>query len=52
MTYGFNAVWIAATQDGLVLRIDPATEEVTEHTTGLQRPLIIKPGEDSLWATL
>ena len=52
LAYGFDAVWVSASQDGLVLRIDPDTEEVTEHATGLERPMVIVAGPDSLWATL
>jgi streptogramin lyase len=52
LAYGFDAVWVAAPQDGLVLRVDPATGEVTEHTADLARPQVIKVGPDSLWVTL
>ena len=52
LAYGFEAVWLAASQDGLVLRVDPDTGEVTEHATGLERPFTIVAGPDSLWATL
>ena len=52
LAYGFGAVWVIASQDGLVLRIDPDTEEVTEHATGLVRPFTIVAGPDGLWATL
>jgi streptogramin lyase len=52
LAYGFDAVWVAAPQDGLILRIDPETAEVTEHTGGLDRPFTIVAGPDGLWATL
>lgn len=52
LAYGFDAVWVTAPQDGLLLRVDPATEEVTEHTANLARPQVIKVGPDSLWVTL
>ena len=52
LAYGFDAAWVTASQDGLVLRIDPETEEVTEHATGLERPFTIVAGPDSLWVTL
>jgi hypothetical protein len=52
LAYGFESVWVTAPQDGLVLRVDPATMEVTEHTTGLDRPQVIVAGPDSLWVTL
>lgn len=52
LAYGFDAVWVTAPQDGLVLRVDSATQEVTEHATGLARPWTIAVGPDSLWVTL
>jgi DNA-binding beta-propeller fold protein YncE len=52
LAYGFDAVWVTASQDGLVLRIDPDSQEVTEHTSGLDRPMTIVAGPDSLWLTL
>jgi sugar lactone lactonase YvrE len=52
LAYGFDAVWLTAPQDGMVLRVDPGTEEVTEHATGLSRPQTVAIGPDSLWVTL
>lgn len=52
LAYGFDAVWVAAPQDGLILRIDPGTAEVTEHSADLARPHQLKVGPDSLWVTL
>ncbi len=52
LAYGFDAVWVTAPQDGLVLRVDPSTGEVTEHTVDLARPQVIKAGPDSIWVTL
>lgn len=52
LAYGFEAVWVTAPQDGLILRVDPATMEVTEHTSGIDRPQVIVAGPDSLWVTL
>lgn len=52
LAYGFDAVWITAPQDGLILRVDPATSEVAEHASGLARPQTIVVGQDSLWVTL
>lgn len=52
VAYGFEAVWVAAPQDGLLLRIDPATGTVTEHASGLDRPQTLFVGRDSLWVTL
>ena len=52
LAYGFDAVWVTAPQDGLVLRVDPASLTVTEHSTGLARPWVIAAGPDSLWVTL
>lgn len=52
LAFGFDAVWVTAPQDGLVLRVDSATQEITEHATGLTRPWTIAVGPDSLWVTL
>lgn len=52
LAYGFDAVWLTAPQDGMILRVDPATEQVTEHATGLSRPQTVVIGPDSLWVTL
>jgi hypothetical protein len=52
LAYGFDAVWVTAPQEGLILRVDPTTDEVTEHTAGLERPQTIVAGPDSLWVTL
>ena len=52
IAYGFDAVWLTAPQDGMILRVDPATEEVTEYVTGLGRPQTVVIGPDSLWVTL
>jgi hypothetical protein len=52
LAYGFDAVWVTAPQDGMILRVDPATEQVTQHATGLARPQTMVAGPDSLWVTL
>ena len=52
LAHGFDAVWIASTQDGVLLRVDPATEAITEHVTGLNRPQVVVAGPDSLWVML
>ena len=52
LAYGFDAVWVTALQDGTVLRVDPATDEVTAFATGLPRPQVLSVGPDSLWVTL
>ncbi len=52
LTYWFDALWATATQSGMLLRIDPATGEVTEHATDLPSPFLIAGGADSLWVLL
>ena len=52
LAHGFDAVWVTAPQDGLLLRIDPGTGEVTEFVTGLARPQLVTVGPDSVWVTL
>jgi hypothetical protein len=52
LAYGFDAVWITAPQDGMLLRVDPASDAVSEHATGLARPWVVAAGPDSLWVTL
>jgi virginiamycin B lyase len=52
LAYGFDAVWVTAPQEGVLLRVDPATNAVTEHVTGLARPWAVVAGPDSLWVTL
>jgi len=50
--FGFGAVWATAPSDGLLLRIDAASGEVTEHVGGLPGPWSIGIGPDSIWITL
>lgn len=52
LAYGFDAVWVTAPQDGMVLRVDPATQEVSEFVSGLARPQLVSVGPDSVWVTL
>jgi streptogramin lyase len=52
LAYGFDAVWVTAPQDGMILRVDPDSEEVTQQATELARPQTIVTGPDSLWVTL
>ncbi|HEY6608657.1 MAG TPA: hypothetical protein VI277_05620 [Candidatus Limnocylindria bacterium] len=52
VAFGFDAVWITAPDEGLLLRFEPATGEVTEHASGLVDPWIVIAGPDSLWVTL
>lgn len=52
LAYGFDAVWVTAPQEGMILRVDPDSHAVTEHTTGLARPWVVVAGPDSLWVTL
>lgn len=52
LAFGFDALWVTAPADGLLLRVDPTTNEVTELAGGLPAPLGIFAGPDSLWVTL
>lgn len=52
LAFGFDSVWVTVTQEGLLLRVDPASGAVSEHATGLDRPWIVTAGPDSLWVTL
>lgn len=50
--YGFGAVWITAPEDGVLLRVDEATGEITEHASGLDEPWSVTTGAGSVWVTL
>lgn len=52
LAFGFDAVWVTVTQEGLLLRMDPVSGAVSEHATGLGRPWVVTAGPDSLWVTL
>lgn len=52
IAFGFDALWVTAPADGLLLRVDPASNVVTEHANGLPAPHGIFAGPDSLWITL
>lgn len=52
MAFGFDALWVSAPADHLLLRIDPATNAVEEWTSGIERPGIIAVGNDALWISL
>ena len=52
LAFGFDAVWVTVTQEGLLLRVDPVIGAVSEHATGLRRPWVVTAGPDSLWVTL
>ena len=52
IAFGFDAVWVTAPQDGLLLRIDPASGEITEHAAGLPGPGAVNVGPDAIWVTL
>lgn len=52
IAFGFDAVWVTAPDDGLLLRIDPASGEITEHATGLPGPAAVNVGPDAIWVTL
>ncbi len=52
IAFGFDAIWATAPADGLLLRVDPGTGEVTELTRGLPGPWNLSVGPDSIWLTL
>lgn len=52
IAFGFDAVWVTAPQDGLLLRIDPASGEIAEHAAGLPGPGAVNIGPDAIWVTL
>jgi streptogramin lyase len=52
MTYAFGALWVTSPADGLLLRVDPATGEVTTAAESLETPYVITSGLGSLWITL
>jgi streptogramin lyase len=52
IAFGFDAVWVTVRDQGLLLRVDPDTGNVTEHTSGLEDPWTVAVGPDSVWVTL
>jgi streptogramin lyase len=52
LSYGFGALWATSTDDGLLLRIDPASGEVTEAASDLPAPSSVATGAGSVWVVL
>jgi streptogramin lyase len=52
MAFGFDALWVSSPADGLLLRLDPATDEVDSVVEGLPGPFQVTVGPDSLWVSL
>jgi len=52
MSYAFDALWVTSVDDDLLLRVDPATGEVAEWTTGVEAAGVITADEDALWVAL
>jgi hypothetical protein len=52
LVFGGDALWITVPADGLLLRLDPRSGEVTEHASGLPAPSAIAYGAGSLWIGL
>jgi streptogramin lyase len=49
---GDGALWASVTADGLILRIDPSSGEVSVHAEGLPGPATVAHGAGSLWVGL
>jgi streptogramin lyase len=49
---GHNALWATSPGDGVLLRIDPVTGDVTEALTGLPGPSYIAASQDAIWILL
>jgi streptogramin lyase len=52
MTFAYGALWVTSPADGLLLRVDPASGEVTKAVAELETPNVVTAGLDSLWVTL
>ena len=52
ITFGLGYVWATATRDGLLLRIDPASGEVTTAASDLVDPLPVAVGAARVWVGL
>jgi streptogramin lyase len=52
ITYGLGFLWATATRDGLLLRIDPASGEVTTAVDGLVDPFHLTTGAGRVWVGL
>lgn len=52
LAFAFDAVWITAPAEGKLVRFDPVTGALTDHTTGLDAPRWVTAGFGSLWVGL
>ena len=52
MAFAFGALWVTAPADGLLLRVDPTSGDVTTAAEGLEAPSFVTAGLGSLWVTL
>ncbi len=52
IAYGLGYVWATATQDGLLLRIDPSNGTVETVATDLVDPFMVAAGGDRVWVGL
>jgi streptogramin lyase len=52
LSYGDGAVWATAPSDGLLLRLDEVSGEVTVHAEDLPDPWTVSHGAGSLWIGL
>jgi hypothetical protein len=52
MAFGFGALWVTSPDDGLLLRVDPTTNQVTIAAEGLLQPFTVAAGPDDLWVSL
>lgn len=44
-----EAVWVTAPDDGMLIRVDPATDEVVAEVSGLEAPNFVAAGEEGVW---
>jgi hypothetical protein len=52
MAFGFDALWLSSPADGLLLQVDPASNQVTLAVEGLASPFHVTAGPDGLWVSL
>lgn len=52
LAYGLGYLWATATRDGLLLRIDPASGEVTTAASDLVDPFAVATGAGRVWVGL
>ena len=52
MAFGFDALWVSAPGDDLLLRIDPATDAVDEWASAVEGAGCVVIGDHALWVSL